>query len=83
MLPLTLSKVFLSASWWDHNEPDLKFEGIDGTENAENPAHRRTQNVHEMLVGGSDSAGLIFSLRGGERVFAGLFIEYLLTAGAA
>ena len=57
VLPLSLSKVFLAASWWDHNEPDLKFESLHGTEGAENPAYRTRVNVHEILVGGSDSAG--------------------------
>jgi cell division protein FtsI/penicillin-binding protein 2 len=56
VLPLSLSKVFLAASWWDHNEPDQKFES-HGSPNAPNPAFRREVNVHEMLVGGSDSAG--------------------------
>jgi cell division protein FtsI/penicillin-binding protein 2 len=37
VMPLSLSKVFLAASWWDNQQPDL--------------------NVHEMLVGGSDSSG--------------------------
>lgn len=57
VLPLSLSKVFLAASWWDHNEPDLKFESLHGSENTVNPAHRKSVNVHEILVGGSDSAG--------------------------
>jgi len=57
LLPLSLAKVFLAASWWDHNEPDLKFESLHGSENAENPAYRKSVNVHEILVGGSDSAG--------------------------
>jgi cell division protein FtsI/penicillin-binding protein 2 len=57
VLPLSLSKIFLAASWWDHNEPDLKFESIHGAESAENPAYSKQVNVHEMLVGGSDSAG--------------------------
>lgn len=56
VLPLSLSKVFLAASWWDHNEPDQKFES-HGLPDAPNPAFRREVNVHEMLVGGSDSAG--------------------------
>jgi cell division protein FtsI/penicillin-binding protein 2 len=57
VLPLSLSKVFLTASWWDHKEPDLNFESIHGTEKAENPAYRKEVNAHEMLVGGSDLAG--------------------------
>ncbi len=57
VLPLSLSKVFLAASWWDHKQPDLKFESSHGLENASNPAFRKWVNVREMLVGGSDSAG--------------------------
>jgi hypothetical protein len=38
VLPLSLSKILLAASWWDNKQPDR----VD---------------VHEMLVGGSDSAG--------------------------
>jgi cell division protein FtsI/penicillin-binding protein 2 len=77
VLPLSLSKVFLAASWWDHDEPDLSFESIHGTESAENPAYRRRVNVHEILVGGSDSAGkqLAIALRkaiGAEAVLADL-----------
>jgi cell division protein FtsI/penicillin-binding protein 2 len=58
VLPLSLSKVFLAASWWDHNLGDEEFESVHGTENAENPAYRKRVNAHEMLVGGSDSAGI-------------------------
>jgi cell division protein FtsI/penicillin-binding protein 2 len=57
VLPLSLSKVFLAASWWDHNQPDMKFENIHGIENVKNPAYRSRVDVHEMLVDGSDSAG--------------------------
>jgi hypothetical protein len=57
VLPLSLSKIFLAASWWDHNEPDLQFESRHGTVNAENPAYRKKVNAREILVGGSDSAG--------------------------
>jgi cell division protein FtsI/penicillin-binding protein 2 len=62
VLPLSLSKVFLAASWWDHNLPDQKFESVHGTENAENPAYRKRVNAQEMLVGGSDSAGIQMAL---------------------
>jgi hypothetical protein len=46
VMPLSLSKVFLAASWWDHQQPDF-VEGANGTR----------VSVHEMLAGGSDSAG--------------------------
>jgi hypothetical protein len=57
VLPLSLSKLFLAASWWDLNQPNVMFESIRGTENAANPAYRKQVNAHEILVGGSDSAG--------------------------
>jgi cell division protein FtsI/penicillin-binding protein 2 len=57
VLPLSLSKLFLSASWWDNQQPDASFDSSKGTANARNPAYRDRVSVHEMLVGGSDSAG--------------------------
>jgi cell division protein FtsI/penicillin-binding protein 2 len=62
VLPLSLSKVFLAASWWDHNLADREFESAHGTETAENPAYRKRVNAQEMLVGGSDSAGIQMAL---------------------
>jgi len=47
VLPLTLCKMFLAASWWDHWQPDLL---------ASTPSEP-SLSVHEMLVGGSDSSG--------------------------
>jgi cell division protein FtsI/penicillin-binding protein 2 len=47
VLPLSLSKVFLAASWWDRGQPDVW----------EHTASGKPVDVHEMLVGGSDSAG--------------------------
>ena len=55
--PLSLSKVLLSASWWDNRQPDSSFVSTRGTPNAQNPAYRSRVSVHETLVGGSDSAG--------------------------
>jgi cell division protein FtsI/penicillin-binding protein 2 len=55
--PLSLSKVLLSASWWDNRRPDSSFDSTKGNPNAQNPAYRSRVTVHEMLVGGSDSAG--------------------------
>ena len=57
VLPLSLSKLLLAASWWDNQQPDTSFESSRGTANARNPAYRARVSVHEMLVGGSDSAG--------------------------
>jgi hypothetical protein len=50
--PLSLSKVLLAASWWDNRQPDSSFDSI-----TEDSTHRSRVSVHEMLVGGSDSAG--------------------------
>ena len=47
VLPLSLCKMFLAASWWDHWQPDL----LAGTPS------EPSLSVHEMLVGGSDSSG--------------------------
>ena len=55
--PLSLSKLFLSASWWDNRQPDSSFDSTRGTLDARNPAFRSRVTIHEMLVGGSDSAG--------------------------
>ncbi|MBA3442846.1 MAG: hypothetical protein H0T92_23610 [Pyrinomonadaceae bacterium] len=57
VLPLSLSKLLLSASWWDNRQPDSSFDSTRGTASAQNPAYRARVSVHEMLVGGSDSAG--------------------------
>ncbi|HKY04015.1 MAG TPA: penicillin-binding transpeptidase domain-containing protein [Blastocatellia bacterium] len=57
VMPLSLSKLLLSASWWDNRQPDLSFDSTRGSANAQNPAYRSRVSVHEMLVGGSDSAG--------------------------
>ena len=57
VMPLSLSKLLLSASWWDHRQSDSNFESTRGTANAQNPAYRSRVSVHETLVGGSDSAG--------------------------
>ena len=46
VLPLSLSKVFLAASWWDRGQPDFMRGASSGT----------PVNIYEMLVGGSDSA---------------------------
>jgi cell division protein FtsI/penicillin-binding protein 2 len=56
ILPLSVSKVFLAASWWDHHQPESTFE-TNGSANASNPAYRNRVNSNEMLVGGSDLAG--------------------------
>jgi cell division protein FtsI/penicillin-binding protein 2 len=56
VLPLSVSKVFLAASWWDHNQANSTFE-TKGSPDVGNPAYRKGVNAHEMLVWGSDLAG--------------------------
>ena len=58
LMPLSLSKLLLAASWWDNRRPDSSFDSTRGTADAPNPAYRSRVSVHEMLVGGSDSAGM-------------------------
>ena len=55
--PLSISKLLLSASWWDNRQPDASFDSTRGAADNPNPAYRSRVTVHEMLVGGSDSAG--------------------------
>jgi cell division protein FtsI/penicillin-binding protein 2 len=62
VLPLSVSKVFISASWWDNNQPDSSFDSTKGSADSQNPAYRNRVSVHELLVGGSDSAGRQMSL---------------------
>lgn len=57
VLPLSVSKLPLSASWWDNGQPDSSFVSTKGSADSRNPAYRSRVSVHEMLVGGSDSAG--------------------------
>jgi cell division protein FtsI/penicillin-binding protein 2 len=49
VMPLSLSKVFLAASWWDNN--------MDNNGRAASHTSEKPVNVHEMLVSGSDSSG--------------------------
>jgi hypothetical protein len=57
VFPLSLSKLWLAASWWDNRPPDSSFDSTKGTPNAQNPDPKCPLLVHEMLVGGSDLAG--------------------------
>jgi hypothetical protein len=73
VLPLSLSKLMLAASWWDNHQPDSNLR----------------LTPHEMLVDGSDSAGrqMALALRASVRTEAVLrdFDRYgfqtLLAAG--
>ena len=55
--PLSLSKLLIAESWWDNRQPESIFDSKGGDRDAQNPAYRSRVTVHEMLVGGSDSAG--------------------------
>jgi cell division protein FtsI/penicillin-binding protein 2 len=55
--PLSVAKLLLAASWWDNHQPNVRFDNTKGTATTANPAYRSSVSVHEMLVGGSDSAG--------------------------
>lgn len=63
VLPLSLSKLLLAASWWDNQQPDSSFDSTKGSATAQNPAFRSKVSVHEVLVGGSDSAGRQMALQ--------------------
>ena len=55
--PLSLSKLWLAASWWDNRQADSSLDSTKGPPNAQNPDPKSRLLVHEMLVGGSDLAG--------------------------
>ncbi|HEX8890678.1 MAG TPA: penicillin-binding transpeptidase domain-containing protein [Pyrinomonadaceae bacterium] len=54
--PLSLSKLLLAASWWDHRQPDASFDRLREAD-VRSPADRERISIQEMLVGGSDNAG--------------------------
>jgi len=53
--PLSLSKLLLCASWWDHDQPDSNFDSTKP--NAQNAASPARVSVHELIVNGSDFGG--------------------------
>jgi cell division protein FtsI/penicillin-binding protein 2 len=55
VLPLSLSKLLLAASWWDHGQPDSRFQ-CHRAGNAQ-PAKTEQMSVHDMLVTGCDLPG--------------------------
>jgi len=57
VLPLSVSKLLLAASWWDNAQPNSSFDSYRGMDDKRSPATRRV-SVHEMLVGGSDKAAM-------------------------
>lgn len=61
VLPLSVSKLLLAASWWDNAQPDRRFDSYRGPADSRAPAQRLV-TLHEMLVGGSDNAGRLAAL---------------------
>jgi len=54
VLPLSVMKVLIAASWWDHRLPDKTFPVSRATTKGD---VTEQVSIHEMLVNGSDSAG--------------------------
>src|SRR5689334_1788719 len=52
VLPLSLSKLFLAASWWDRKQPESTFECRRS--GADDQIQTLQMSVHEMLVSGCD-----------------------------
>ncbi|HYL99632.1 MAG TPA: penicillin-binding transpeptidase domain-containing protein [Blastocatellia bacterium] len=55
--PLSLSKLFLAASWWDNRQPDSKFDNNGPRPDGANPPAASRLTIHEVLVRSSDSGG--------------------------
>lgn len=55
MNPLSLSKLLLCASWWDHGQPDSNFDSTKPNE--QNYFSRSRVSVHDLIVTGSDFGG--------------------------
>jgi cell division protein FtsI/penicillin-binding protein 2 len=56
VLPLSVVKLLLAASWWDNAQPNTQFDSYRGATDTRKPKERMV-TIHEMLVGGSDNAG--------------------------
>jgi cell division protein FtsI/penicillin-binding protein 2 len=81
VLPLSVAKLFLSASWWDQGQPEASFVSTKGSPTSKNPAYRSRVSVHEMLVGGSDSAGREMAVALRKSAGAGAVLEDLRRYG--
>jgi cell division protein FtsI/penicillin-binding protein 2 len=71
ILPLSVSKVFLAASWWDHEAEAVASKAC------KSKGCMSDAEVHEMMVTGSDSVGKKLALElkqavGGEKVLKDL-----------
>lgn len=56
LLPLSFVKVLTVTSWWDNNLSNQLFQTA-GQADESNPAFRREVDAHNILAGGSDTAG--------------------------
>ncbi len=56
VLPLSVVKLLLAASWWDNAQPNTQFDSYRGAADTRQPRERMV-TIDEMLVGGSDNAG--------------------------
>jgi len=70
VLPLSVVKLFVAASWWQHNNAD-EFIATDGSRVV----------VHEMIVTGSDKAGRLTALELRKNVGTDTIIRELETFG--
>lgn len=61
VLPLSVTKLLLAASWWDQRQPDTRFDSYRGAADTRRPSERLV-SIHEMLVGGSDNAGRLAAI---------------------
>jgi cell division protein FtsI/penicillin-binding protein 2 len=50
VLPLSLTKLFLVASWWDRGQPDSSFDCIRGAA----PERTEPMTIHDMIAIGCD-----------------------------
>ena len=57
VLPLSLSKLLIEASWWDHQQPESVVGDAAAAEDRQEPVSRSLVTVNDMLAGSIDSAG--------------------------
>ena len=56
VLPLSLNKLLVAVSWWDHNQPDLVFDCVRQPDPSQ-PPETVKMSVKEMVVSGCDRPG--------------------------
>ena len=80
VLPLSLTKLFLAASWWDHQLPEKGWENAVAPQ-TKIPSEKTRASVHEMLVDGSDSRGRQLAVLLRQRIGAAAVIRNLESYG--